>query len=155
MGNYANTDDLIARFESEAEVSHLTGSADTGSADTDVLDEVINGAEGEVDSAAAVLYAVPLDVAGDAVMAAFAKSLTLDLAVASLHERTGNVPAPIETKQLARRDWLDKLATGKRRLPSARTESSTVSRDPTAKWGTAGTGDASKRVFSRETQEQL
>lgn len=155
MGNYASTGDLKDRFTDETEVSHLTGSADTGSADNDVLNEVIDGAEGEINSYAATMYSVPLDVAGDTGLAAHVKSLTLDLAVARLHSRTGNVPEPIEMGRTRAIEWLDKLAKGDIRLPSARTEVSTVSRDPVSSWGIASTGDSSQRVFSRATQEQL
>lgn len=158
MGNYASTTELIARYKTVAEVEHLTGKASTDAAYTAVLNEVINGAEGEIDSAAAVMYEVPLDVAGDTVMAAFVKSMTLDLSVASLHDRSRNVPIAIENARITRREWLDKLATGERRLPSSRTEATTVSRDPSSNWGTGNTASEdsrSNRVFSRTTMGSL
>lgn len=155
MGNYASTAELVARYKTVAEVEHLTGSLSTDAAYTAVLNEVINGAEGEIDSAAAVMYEVPLDVAGDTVMAAYVKSMTLDLAVGSLHDRSRNVPMAIELARTRRMEWLDKLGKGNRQLPSARTEATTVSRDPVPAWGTAGTSDSSKRVFTRATQDQL
>lgn len=155
MGNYASTVELVARFENVAVVEHLTGSLSTDAAYTAVLNEVINGAEGEIDSAAAVKYEVPLDVAGDTVLAAYVKTMALDLAVGSLHDRKRNVPVSVEQARTRVLEWLDKLARGLRQLPSARTEATTVSRDPVSAWGTAGTGDSSKRIFSRATQEQL
>lgn len=158
MGNYASTAELVARFENVVVVEHLTGSPSTDAAYTAVLNEVINGAEGEVDSAAAIKYEVPLDVAGDTVMAAYVKSMTLDLAVASLHDRSRNVPVAIELARTRRMEWLDKLGKGMRQLPSARTETSTVSRDPPANWGTGNTASDdsnSNRVFSRATMGSL
>lgn len=155
MGNYASRVELQARFSDDAEVAHLTDTEDTGVPDTAVLDEVIDDAESELNSYAAVRNAVPLDVAGDAGLAARIKSLTLDLAVAKLHDRSGNVPEPNEAARTRAIEWLDKLSVGKVELPSARTEASTVSRDPVPSWGIAGTGDSSQRVFSRKTQEAL
>ncbi|MCK5641153.1 MAG: DUF1320 family protein [Gammaproteobacteria bacterium] len=155
MGNYASRAELIARFTDELETAHLTGSADTGSADIAVLDEVIGKAEGEVDASAAQKFSVPLDVAGDTILGNWIKSIVLDLAVAFLHARSGNVPEPVANDRDHVRAWLKELVTGTVQLPSARTEATTVSRDPVSVWGTAGTGDSSKRVFSRATQEQL
>ena len=155
MGNYASTTELVARFKNVAEVEHLAGKPSTDAAYTAVLNEVIDGAEGDIDSTAAVLYEVPLDVAGDAVMAAYVKSMTLDLAVGSLFDRGRNVPIAIELARTRRMEWLDKLAKGARKLPSSRTEASTVSSDPVSTWGIASDTDDSQRVFSRKTQEAL
>ncbi len=155
MGNYASTTELVARFRNVAEVESLTGSPSTSAAYTAVLNEVVNGAEGDIDSAAAGMYEVPLDVVGDVVMAAYVKSMTLDLAVGSLFDRGRNVPVAIELARTRRMEWLDKLAKGDRWLPSARTETSTVSRDPVSSWGIAGESASSQRVFSRKTQEAL
>lgn len=155
MGNYASRAELIARFTDELEAAHLAGSADTGSADTAVLDEVIGKAEGEVDASAAQKFSVPLDVAGDVVLGNWIKSITLDLAVANLHARSGNVPEPIAVDRDHVRAWLKELAMGTVQLPSARTEATTVSRDPVSTWGIAGTGANSQRVFTRATQSAL
>jgi phage gp36-like protein len=155
VGNYASTTELVARFKNTTEVEHLAGSPSTDTAYTAVLNEVIDGAEGDIDSAAAGLYEVPLDVAGDAVMAAYVKSMTLDIAVGSLFDRGRNVPVAIELARTRRMEWLDKLSEGKRWLPSARTEATTVSRAPDAAWGIASESDDSQRVFSRKTQEAL
>lgn len=155
MGNYASRAELIARFADEITLAHLLGSADTGSADTAAIDEVIGKAEGEVDASAAQKFSVPLDVAGDTVLGNWIKSITLDLAVANSHARSGNVPEPVANDRDHVRAWLKELVAGTVQLPSARTEATTVSRDPVSTWGTAGTGTSSKRVFSRATQEQL
>lgn len=155
MGNYASRAELQARFTDDAEVSHLTDTEDTGTPDTAVLDEVIDDAEAEINSYAAMRYEVPLDVAGDTGLAARIKSLTLDLAVAKLQDRSGNVPEPNETARTRALEWLDKLSSGKIVLPSARTEATTVSRGPVSTWGIAATGDDSQRLFSRKTQEAL
>lgn len=155
MGNYASTTELEARFKNTKEVEHLTGEVAGSTAYTAVLNEVTNGAEGDIDSAAAGMYEVPLDVAGDSVMAAYVKSMTLDLAVGSLFDRGRNVPVAIELARTRRMEWLDKLAKGERWLPSARTEPTTVSRDPVSTWGIPSESESSQRVFSRRTQEAL
>lgn len=158
MGNYASTTELVARHNDVKEVEHLTRAASTDAAYTAVLNEVIDGAEGEIDSAAAQIYEVPLDVAGDTVMAAFVKSMTLDLADAALFDRGRNVPVPVELSRERRMEWLDKLSKGTRRLPSNRTEATTVSREPDANWGTGNTqsdDSRSNRVFSRQSMAPL
>lgn len=155
MGNYASRAELIARFSNEITLAHLLGSADTGSADTARIDEVIGKAEGEIDASAAQKFSVPLDVAGDAVLGNWINSITLDLAVANSHARSGNVPEPIANDRDHVRAWLKELALGTVQLPSARTEASTVSRDPVSTWGIASESASSRRVFSRKTQEAL
>lgn len=158
MGNYASRAELIARFKDEKEASFLAGSSDTNAADTAVLDEVIGKAEGEVDASAAQKFSVPLDVAGDTVLGNWIKSITLDLAVANLHARSGNVPEPVAVDRDHVRAWLKELVAGTMQLPSGRTETSTVSRDPVSNWGTGNTASDdsnSKRVFSRTTMGSL
>lgn len=158
MGNYASTTELIARFGTVNEVEHLTGKAATDAAYTAVLNEVIGKAEGEVDASVAQKFSVPLDVAGDTVLGNWIKSIVLDLAVAFLQARSRNVSEPVANDRDHVRAWLKELVSGTVQLPSGRTETSTVSRDPPANWGTGNTASddsSSKRVFSRETMGSL
>ncbi len=155
MGNYASSTDLANRFANDAEVAHLTDTSDTGTPDPDVLNENVNFAEGQIDSYAGRKYLTPL-ATDDTVFANFLKSLTLDIAVYHLVGARGDL-AP-EAKTLAHDkaiDWLEKLAEGKVVLPAAATQPTTAAREPIAAFGTAGTGDNSKRLFSRATQANL
>ena len=155
MGNYATSDDLANRFENDATVAHLTDTAETGTPDTDVLNELILAAEGEIDSYAGRKYLTPLTTT-DTVLGNFLKSITLDLAVARLVGDRGDLLP--EAKAAARDraiEWLEKLAEGKVVLPAAATQPTTAARDPIAAFGTAGTGDNSNRLFSRATQANL
>lgn len=151
MGNYGANSDLKARFEDDAELAALTDTEESGTPDEDVLTEVWNDAEGQVDSYAAVLYLVPLDVT-DAVVAARVKSVTADLAAWALLNRGDVVSDAKQRSYEAAIEWLKMLARGEVRIPSPTTASSTTSRDTLSAWGTAGTTTDSKRLFTRATQ---
>jgi phage gp36-like protein len=151
VGNYGVNADLKARFEGDAELSALTDTEESGVPDEDVLTEVWDDAEGQVDSYAAVLYLVPLDVT-NAVVAARVKSVTADLAAWALLNRGDVVPDAKQRSYEAAIEWLKMLAKGEVRVPSPTTASTTTSRAPLSDWGTAGTTTDSKRVFTRATQ---
>ena len=155
MGNYASTTDLVNRFEDDAAVAHLTDTAETGTPDTDVLNEVINGAEGQINSYAGRKYLVPF-ATSDTGFAAFLKSITLDIAVFALVGARSDLVSDAKTLAHDKAiDWLKELAAGKVVPPAAATQPTTESRDPVAAFGTAGTGDSSRRLFSRDTQANL
>ncbi len=152
MGNYATTADLEARFENDSAVAHLTDTWETGTPDDDVLAEVLNYAEGTIDSHLAQQYLVPVDVSGSAVLAAQLKSVALDIAVRHLITRHGKVP---ESKEAAYDDalaWLLLISERKLQLPSAAALPSTATRDPLFQYGTAGDSSDSLRKFTRATQ---
>lgn len=151
MGNYGVNADLKARFEGDAELSALTDTEESGVPDEDVLTEVWNDAEGQVDSYAAVLYLVPLSVT-DSVVAARVKSVTADLAAWALLNRGDVVSDAKQRSYEAAIEWLKMLAKGEVRIPSPSTASTTTSRAPLSKWGTAGTTTDSNRLFTRATK---
>ena len=155
MGNYASTTDLTARFESDADVAHLTDTADSGSPDTDVLNEVIDHAEGQVDSYVTRRYLVPVAVADHTGLAAMMKSVTLDLAQFHLYARGHQQSEPTTALHDKAIEWLRDVSKGVVILPSPDTEPATASREPDAAFGTAGTGDDTSRIFSRDTQNAL
>lgn len=152
---YATTAELEARFEDAAEVTHLTDS-ETGSPDTTVLDEVLDDASGEIDSAFGMKYEVPV-VTSDTQLTARLKSITLDLAVYNLSARRRTVPEIFQIKRDNAVEWLRQVAEGERVPPGATTLASTSSRDPALAFGTSGTvgGTANQRVFSRASQGGL
>lgn len=157
MGNYATTTQLIARFESSAALSYLTDSEDTGAADTTVLDEVIDDAEGVINSYLGERYRVPVDVATYTTVAPRLKSLTLDLAVWRLLVRGDRAS---EVKRMAHDDaiaYLEKLANGELTLPSTATLPVTGSEGEGAAWGTSGAAvsGTTRRLFDRGTQDSL
>lgn len=156
MGNYATTADLKARFEDDAAVAFLTDTADSGTPDNDVLNEVINHAEGQVDAYSAVRFKVPLDVGDNAGLAAMMKSVTLDIAEYHLLARGRNVQEVTTAIHDKAIEWLKEIAAGTVMLPSAETEASTTSRTPLIAFGTANTtSDSSRRIMTRETQGAL
>lgn len=155
MGNYASQSDLKARYEDDAAVAELTFDSASGTPDASVLDEAILDAEGQIDSYVANRYKIPVDVSSDTTLAARMKNLTLDLACYALELRSGKVT---EDRVKARDDaieYLVRISRGEALLPSATAPDTTESRASLARYGTAGDGTSSRRVFTRDTQEAL
>lgn len=156
MGNYASTSELTARFPSSTDVAYLTGDEATGTAETTDLNDVIERAESEIDSAIAMRYRTPVTSATAETMTLL-KRMTLDLAEVYLIRRG---PGVSEFKLQQRQDvldWLEKARKGDRVLPGASTWTSTGSRDPLASWTDAKRTqpDDSGRLFSRASAAQL
>lgn len=156
MGTYATQAELKARFEDEAAVAHLTDTAESGVPDTAVLDEVIDHAEGQIDSYCAMRFKVPLAVGDHPSLAAMIRSVTLDLAVYHLYSRGHAVTEATVLLHDKAIEWLKEVAAGSVMLPSPDTEASTVAREPRIAFGTSDvTSDDSSRIFSRESQRAL
>jgi phage gp36-like protein len=156
MPNYTTTTKLKARFENDEAVAALTDTLEeTGAPDDTVLTEVVNDAEGVIDSYLAVIYQVPVDVSSDTVLGNRLDSLALDIAANNLLERGDQVSEAKQRRHDRAIEYLEKLSKGELVLPSAATLASTDTRDPTVSYGTAGTSDDSVRLFSRATQDGL
>lgn len=157
MGNYASQAELQTRYEDNAEVEFLTDKDEGSGVDTAVLDDVLEAAEAEINSGLAMRYATPVDVSVDTALAALLKRKTLDLAEVYLHRR-GEGASEIKQDQLDQvLEWVEKMATGTRRLVGAVTAPSTASSDPRANWSdTSRTlSDTSGRVFTRKSGGRL
>ena len=156
MGNYAVVADLKARFENDRTVAFLTDDTESGVPSTDVLDEVINHAEGEINSYAARKFLVPMDVSGDTGFAAFMRSLTLDIAVWRLVGPRGDIVS--EPKQAAYDNailWLEKLGRGDVEPPTPDTVAGTTSRETDFAYGVGATDSQSERHFTRSQQSSI
>jgi len=156
LGNYATITELQARFEDTAAVSHVTDSDDDLTPDTDVLTEELNAAEGLIDSYLGRRHATPIAVSGDTVLAAWMKSVTLDIAVVRLLRRPGQgiVPDEVAESYTEAVDWCKAVASGAAVLPATLTQATTTAMDPLSEWGSAP-GSSSTRVCTRETQENV
>jgi len=154
MSNYATTAELIARFEDDATVAHLTDTPG-GAIDTDVLTEVLEGAESFINSFVAKRYLVPVVVSGDTGLAQVFNKHTLDLAQYDLLAR-GDL---VSEAKVALRDnavqWCKDIAKGVITLPSANTPTSTASRDPVVDYGYGDADSDSERVFNRSKVDRL
>jgi phage gp36-like protein len=114
---YLTNADIEERLGSRTYIQ-LTDDEGTGSADTDKVDEVRLGAEGEVDSYLARRYAVPIDVTAHAELAGVLKSMALDIAEFRLHCRRPPVPREVVDKRDAAVRWLDQVARNEISLPA-------------------------------------
>lgn len=154
MGNYATIAELKARYPNDLAVAHMTGDAETGVPDDDVLNEIVDGAEGEMNSYIGLRHQVPVDVSTDTELAALLKSMTLDLAVVRLQTRNNKVSEVKADARVAVMEWLVNVSTGKAKLAAA-TPPASQTADPIARTGTAGTGSGSARTFTQATQANL
>lgn len=157
MGNYASTAELETRFENAAELEFLTDMPEGQGPDTAVLDDVIEAAEGEIDSALSKRFKTPVTIAGNAPLTALLKRKTLDLAEFYL-QRRGEDASDVKDQQAQRvLDWLDKVAKGERNLVGAITVTSTLSDSPRGEWSDSGRElpDTSSRIFTRPFTRRL
>lgn len=155
MGDYATTTELKARFEDDRAVAELTDTAESGTPDETVLNEVIDHAEGDIDSQCAARYLIPLDVASNSKLASMIRSATLDLAQYYLYVRHHSATEDIIRLRDQIFEWLELIRKGEVLLPSPETQPSTTSRDPQIHFGVASTGDDSRRIFTRPLQGAL
>ncbi|MCK4659164.1 MAG: DUF1320 domain-containing protein [Phycisphaerae bacterium] len=142
MSYIANTD-IETRLGAERYVQ-LTDDSGSGAANTDVVDEARQGAEGEVDSYLARRYAVPIDLSANSELTPLLMTVTLNLVEYRLHGRRPPVPADVLAKRDAAIGWLREVALGVIELPSA----TSLSSNPATGFRAATTGDV--RVMSRE-----
>jgi phage gp36-like protein len=157
VGSYLTTTELKTRFEDDAELEFLTDVTEGSGPDDAVLTDVIETAEGEINSGLAKKYATPVDVSADTTLAALLKRKTLDLAEVYLHRR-GEGASEIKQDQLDQvMEWVEKMATGARVLVGALTPASTASADPRATWTDTGRElpDTSARIFTRQSGGRL
>lgn len=157
MGNYASTDELQTRFADAIEVSYLTDTEDTGTPDSAVLDDVLEGAEGSINSRIGKRYLTPVVVSGNTELTALLKRHTLDLAEVFLLMRG---PSLSDAKAFQRDrvlEWADKVGDGTYVLTGAVTPESTASRDPLSQWsgGNRTIPDSSGRLFTRDKAARL
>lgn len=161
MGDYASQAELEDRFEDNAEIEFLCDVAEgSGMADADVvirMADVIEAAEGEINSALARKYATPVDTSVDATLLALLKRKTLDLAETYLNRRGEELSEVKRMQREAVLEWCDKVAKGERKLVGAVTVPTTTSSDPRAAWSGSNRTipDSSARIFTRDTTERL
>lgn len=152
MGDYATAAQLKARFDSDAAVAHLTHDEESGTPNDDILNEIIDHAEGEINTAIGTHNEIPVKVADHASLAAFMKQLTIDVASHALYREQHSITPDVQARYDAAQIWLDKFVEGVRVLPSPDTEPATTSREPGADWGTSNSDDSnSNRIFDRES----
>lgn len=157
MGNYATAAELISRFANEAEVSYLTDTEATGTADAGVLADCLEDAEAEINTWIAQRYKTPVDVSVDTELARLLKRKTLDIAETYLLMRGPSI-AENKTAQLERTiEWAKAVGMGQAQLTGAVTATSTTTRTPLATWTGANRDltNVETRLCSRETMGSL
>lgn len=160
MGNYATNDELQTRFEDVEEVAQLTDTVSVpppSTPDEAVLTDVIENAEGELNSRFAMIYSTPVDVSVDTALAALLKRKTLDLAEVHLLWRGDHASEAKLLQYNSALEWADQIANGELALPGAVTPTPTASRGPLSAWSGSNRtlSSSSPRIFTRETQSRL
>lgn len=155
MANYATTTELQARFNSAEEVALLTHTV--GTPDTTVLTDMLESAEGDINSRIGKRYATPVVVTSNTELTALMKRKTLDLAEFYLLREGDRVSDLKEKQGESVLVWANKIGDGTFILSGAVTPPSTASRDPLAAWTGSNRDltDVDTRIFSRETMAGL
>jgi phage gp36-like protein len=117
--HYVTLDDLDTRLGHDALVQ-LTDDAHTGEVNLAVVEETVDGAEGEVHSHLARRYPVPLDGTACTEAVGLLRTIVLDLVEYRLHARRPPVPAEVSAKRARATAWLQDVAAGRVILPIAR-----------------------------------
>lgn len=157
MGNYASTSELLAQFQDELEVAHLTGDVADGTPETTDLDDALEWAEGRINMRIGQRFLTPVTVATSAETGRLLKRSTLRLAAIALIRRgpgLAQFKRDEETEILAE---YDRVARGELTLPGAVTLPSTASREPRLSWSdsTRMQPDDSGRLFTRDSASRL
>lgn len=145
---YITNEDIELRI-GPAAYAQLTDDTGTGSADTAKVDEARLGAEGEANSYLAARYAVPVDLTGEAQLAATLKSFVLDIAAYRLHTRRPPVPDDIVRRREEAVTWLVRVASGLVQLPSA------LALAENGALGVVARAVGPSRTLTRETMDNL
>lgn len=120
-----------------------------GVPDAAVVQEILEGAEGEADSHLARRYAVPVDLAAFPGVQAVLRSFVLDLAEYRLHARRPPVPEDVQKKRAAAQEWFERVASGEVVLPSQ----AEIPGNPAT--GIRSETSAAPRLFTREELEDV
>lgn len=140
---YVTSDDIQERLGGDVLVQLADDDGD-GAADAGVIEEVLRGAEGEVNAYLARRYQLPIDLGVHADLVDVLRTVTLDLAEYRLRSRRPPVAEVAIRMREQAVDWLRRVADGEIELPSA----TPVPPRSTARPGAASFGD--DRVLSRE-----
>ena len=158
MGNYLTTTELLTRFPDNADASFFTDDEGAGTPVTTKLDDIIETAEGLINSRLAMRYATPVDTTIDTELANTLKRMTLDLAEGLMVSGRSERIADAKQAQMDRvLEWSDRIAKGELVLPGGVTPSGPSSRAPRASWdGSNRTlSSTSPRVFTRDSMRAL
>lgn len=157
MGNYATRAQLEARYEDQREVAAMTLDEETGVPDPEVLDEVIDGSEGEINGYLGTRYLIPVDVVtiGDDGLTADLNSMTLDVATWRLETRVNKVSDARQTAYDRVIERLKEIAAGTVVIAATEKPPDTSSRGDVSRFGGPGTGSTSQRLMTRATQGKL
>jgi phage gp36-like protein len=157
--DYATTADVIARFNSDAEVLHLIDNAAGSISDATTLARLraaIYRAEGTVNGYLAKRYDVPIDTSSDTNLANTLEQLSTDLAeyhlVASRSEHISEALQRIHDEAI---EFLRAIASAEINLPAEEAVDGTEANAVIVSWGDNDASTSSERVFSRSKQARL
>ncbi len=158
MGNYLTTTELLTRFPDDNDASFFTDDEGSGTPITTKLDDIIETAEGLINSRLAMRYATPVDVSIDTELGNTLERMTLDLAEGLMISGRSERISDAKQAQMDRvLDWADRIAKGELVLPGGVTPAGPSSRAPRASWtgSTRTLSSDSPRLFTRESMRAL
>ena len=158
MGNYLSTAELLTRFPDDADAAFFTDDEGAGAPTADHLNDIIEAAEGMINSRIGKLWATPVDVALDTELSNTLKRHTLDLAEALMVGGRSERLSEVKQGQLDRvLEWADRIGDGTYVLPGGVTPAGPTSIDPRAAWSGSNRTliSTSPRIFTRDSTAQL
>lgn len=133
MGQYLTSAEVVTRLGTKRAYELTTETGTTP--DTDIIDDVIDEAEGEANSYFARRYATPVDVSAHADAVAALKGKIIKLVIYGLEARRERPSEATISDRKDAIDWLTKVANGTILLPTATTPAATTADKPIAKHG--------------------
>ena len=158
MPSYATTDGLKSRFRDLPELAFYTDDEVVGVPTESKLTAVLDAAEGAINSRLAKRYLTPVDVSGDATLAATLEQMTLDLAEPMLIRSRSERLSAVKQAQLdGVLEWATAIAAGTFELPGAVQPASNETRADFSRWSGSNRtlSSTSPRVWTRPSTERL
>ena len=158
MGNYLSTTELLTRFPDDADAAFFTDDEGLGAPTTAHLNDIIESAEGMINSRLAMVYATPVDVSIDTELGNTLERMTLDLAEGLMVSGRSERASEVKLAQMERvLEWADRIAKGELVLPGVVTPAGPASREPRASWSGSNRTliTTSPRNFTRDSMANL
>ena len=121
---YCTTAELVSRFESSAEATHVSDA--TGTPNLTIFAEAADWGSGTIDMYLAPKYETPIDVSGGGQLSTLLKGWNLTLGEWWLRPRTDVVPAALENQYQECMKALRDIGKGLAELPIGSTDEVTI-----------------------------
>ena len=156
MGDYLTATEFKARFDNDSAIAHLTHDEESGEPNDTIINEVIDHAEGFINTYIGAHKQIPVLVADHTSLAAFMRQMTIDVARHAMYSEQHSITEAVQLRYDQTITWLEKFVEAVVVLPTTDTEPATTNKEPGAAFGTSDSGDpSSERIFDRASMSGL